>query len=117
MLYSTPVSLGSGIASNIGAFSGQFLLPADTPAGSHSVVVSSIAADGSAVEQVMYFSVAADGTVTAISTTGPTPDPATVLPKTGSNSQRHIEFGVGLAAIGGLLAGASQLRVRRARRS
>lgn len=72
VLRSDPVQLGLGINDATGSFSAVYPLPADTPAGPHSVTVTSTNTAGETVEATAWFTLDANGTVTAISYEGPT---------------------------------------------
>jgi len=72
VLRSDPVEIGAGVNDANGAFSAVYPVPADTPAGPHSVTVTSLNTAGQEVSAVAWFTLDANGTVTAISYEGPT---------------------------------------------
>ena len=81
VLRSDPVQIGAGVNEADGSFSAVYPMPADTPAGPHSVTVTSLNTAGQVVSAVAYFTLDANGTVTAISYEGPTPEaPAAEAP-------------------------------------
>ncbi|MFV0286212.1 MAG: hypothetical protein ACK5IM_07470 [Demequina sp.] len=76
-LHSTPVLLGSATADTTGALSLRVTIPANTPAGQHTVVVK--ASSGASVSTA--FRVLADDSSTPQPTVSPSPiDPGTVTP-------------------------------------
>jgi LPXTG-motif cell wall-anchored protein len=114
--HSAPVVLATGAANSLGAFSTTVTLPTDLPAGPHSVVASAKALNGHTVTTTVWFTVKADGTIGAVSLTGPFPTPnavpVTVLAFTGSDAAVPLE-----AAAGILLLGAALVLLRRRRRA
>jgi hypothetical protein len=110
-LHSTPVVITSGSTGGAGAFSGTFALPASTPPGAHSLVLTAVALSGTTITTTVWFSVLANGTIGAVSLTGPVPDVSsapTGLASTGADPTALIHWGV-LA----LLLGAVLLSLRR----
>jgi len=118
VIHSEPIVLATGFADANGNFSQYVTIPANTPAGSHAITVSGIDANGNPVERSVYFSLNANGEVTAISTTEPTPDPTSTngaLPFTGSNSSEMLILGAGAALIGSGMALTARRRTRTSR--
>lgn len=72
VLRSDPVQIGAGVNDANGAFSATYPIPGDTPAGPHSVTVTSLNTADQEVSAVAWFTLDANGTVTAISYDGPT---------------------------------------------
>ena len=73
VLRSDPVQIGAGVTDVNGAFSAVYPVPANTPAGPHSVTVTSVNTADQVVTAAAWFTVDANGIVTAISFEGPTP--------------------------------------------
>ena len=94
VLRSTPTVIGSGTVAGDGTFSGLFHLPANTPAGAHSITVSGHDADGVAFSVVAWFSVDSHGLVTALSFVAPT------LPPTGSALMPIVAIAILLLLVG-----------------
>ena len=114
-IHSEPIVLATGFADADGNFSQYVTVPADTPAGSHAITVTGTDVNGAPIERSLYFSLDANGVVTAISSTGPTPDPTLGnggLPTTGSNDAPLVAVGAGLLAIGGAAAAFASRRRR-----
>jgi hypothetical protein len=72
VLRSDPVEIGAGVNDANGAFSATYPIPGDTPAGPHSVTVTSLNTADEEVSAVAWFTLDANGIVTAISYDGPT---------------------------------------------
>ena len=70
-MFSTPRVLYTGTIGGSGGFTWVVSLPADTPAGSHRLLLTGIAADGTPMSAEAWFSLRANGTIGAISYTGP----------------------------------------------
>jgi hypothetical protein len=70
-MFSTPRVLYTGTIGGSGGFTWVVSLPADTPAGSHRLLLTGIAADGTPMSAEAWFSLRADGTIGAISYSGP----------------------------------------------
>ena len=109
-LRSTPQVIASGIATASGIISGTALIPAGLEAGWHSITLTGTDVNGSPVSKVVWFEIAADGTVLAEQdaepTPAPTPEPAAntegTLPHTGFAGADFL-FG-SLAALGSGIA-------------
>ena len=71
---STPRVVGTGRVGADGSFSDTIAIPADIEVGSHELTVSGISAEGLEVTAKAWFNVNANGTIGAISTTGPVGD-------------------------------------------
>lgn len=110
VLRSTPVQIGSGTTDSSGSFTNTSPLPANTPAGSHSVTVNSKAPDGTNVSSVGYFSVGEDGVVTAISYKSRTPAPSNNLPSTGFANTLLIELAAAMIVAGAAISVARRRR-------
>jgi LPXTG-motif cell wall-anchored protein len=117
VVHSSPTVIGSGVADANGAFGGTFTLPSDLEAGAHDVTLSFTQADGTAGSVSAWFSIDESGTVTAVSYDGPTADPTSALPKTGSDSKRLVVAGGAFALLGSaVVAVAARRRQDLARR-
>ena len=108
---STPQTLVSGTASALGNFSGRASLPA-LPAGSHTLTLTASAADGSTLTLVQSFTVAANGTFSAIGS--PTGSQSGGLAATGISG---LPGGMGLAGLALLLGVAMVVSARRYQRT
>ena len=104
---STPQTLTSGTASALGNFSGRVSMPALSP-GSHTLTLTATALDGSTLTLVQSFTVAANGTISAIG--APTGSQTGGLAATGVNG---LPGGLGLAGLALLLGVAMVLSARR----
>ena len=71
VLRSDPVQIGAGIVGPAGTFSASYPIPPNTPAGSHSVTVTSLNTAGEEVSAVAYFFIDESGTVLGVSYDGP----------------------------------------------
>ncbi|WP_395640039.1 putative Ig domain-containing protein [Pseudolysinimonas sp.] len=106
-MYSTPRVLYTGTIDGTGGFSWVVSLPADTPDGSHRLVLTGIAADGTPMSATAWFSLSS-GRITAISYSGPV----------GGLAATGVEVTSGLAAaVILLLVGAGALTATRRRRT
>ncbi len=112
-IHSEPIVLATGFADANGNFSQYVTIPADTPAGSHAITVTGTDLNGNPMAKSLFFSINADGVVTAISSDGPTPEPTGTggLPTTGSDSFPLMATGSALIILGG--AGAAYAARRR----
>ncbi len=72
VLRSDPVVIGNGSNDPNGAFSATYPVPANTPAGPHSVTVTSLNTADEVVSAAAWFTLNDNGVVTAISFDGPT---------------------------------------------
>ena len=106
-MFSEPRTIASGVVGDDGIVLQAATLPADTPAGAHRLLLTGVAADGSALTSEGWFAVDANGTITAVSTTGPVEAPAAQLASTGFDST------VGFVALLGIVAGFALLVARR----
>jgi hypothetical protein len=114
---SLPIVIGSGSSGGGGSFATTVSLPTTLPAGPHSIVMTGTGLNGSALSTTVWFTVLADGTIGAVSLTGPFSDPASVatpekLAFTGVDPSLPIGLGLTVFAIGALL-----LILRRRRRA
>lgn len=82
-MFSTPRLLGTGTVDGSGAISATLAIPPDTEPGAHTITVEALGADGPLAASG-WFSVGIDGTIVAVSTSGPVPDPPGVAPSTGT---------------------------------
>ena len=82
ILRSTPTELVREAIGASGEVSASAILPAGLSAGAHTVTLSGVAADGTAMSKIAYFTVNATGTVTYLSysTAETTPSPGPVVP-------------------------------------
>jgi hypothetical protein len=109
-LHSTPTIIGSGVVAGDGSFFSTVTIPAGTPAGAHELILSGVSPSGAAVTAHAWFTLGRNGTILAISFTGPTPGLA-ALASTGAPDVS----GALLTGVLALLAGAALLLVRRRR--
>jgi LPXTG-motif cell wall-anchored protein len=113
-MHSTPVVLYTGIIGPTGGFTWNVALPANTPAGAHRLVLSGIAPDGSTMTATAWFSLLADGTIGAVSYTGPVAYGSPLaLAVTGADASMPLALGSGLLVLGGIML----LSTRRKRRA
>lgn len=70
-MFSTPLPMGGGTTSGGGSFGSTLALPAGWAPGAHRVEVAAPATDGSVRTGTLWFSILPNGTIGAISTTGP----------------------------------------------
>lgn len=96
-MHSTPVVLHTGIIDPTGGFTMTVALPANTPVGAHRLVLTGIAPDGTVLSVEAWFTLLANGTIGAISYTGPIS-----LAESGTETTASIAIGSGLLALGGL---------------
>jgi len=105
---SNPITITSGVASSTGSFSTRVSMPSGIAPGNHTITLQATGSDGSALVLTQSFTVAADGTFSALgAVSGQT---AGGLAATGPNSAGLLG-GLSLAALM-LLAGAG-LIIRR----
>jgi large repetitive protein len=105
-LHSTPVLLYTGTIDSTGSFTHTVTIPADTPVGAHELILTGIAPDGSTMTAHAWFTLLADGTIGAVSYTGPL---LFTLALTGDNPLPPLGFALASLAVGAFL-----LRRRRA---
>jgi len=109
-MHSTPVVLYTGIIGPTGGFTWNVALPADTPAGAHSLVLSGIAPDGTTMTATAWFTLLEDGTIGAVSYSGPLAYGSPLaLAVTGADPSMPLAFGSALLVLGSLML----LRTRR----
>ena len=106
---STPTTITSGSASGMGNFSNTLRMPA-LPAGTHTLTLTAIAPDGSALTLTQTFTVSAAGVVTSMS--DPIGKVGRTLAETGSNPQSAM-WGWGVALL--LIAAGVLMRATRKR--
>ena len=104
VVQSNPQTIGSGNAVN-GAVNETVTLPSNLGPGWHTLTFSSTAADGSAMTSVLYFEVAASGTLLGTSTTKPAE-----LAKTGFESMPFMAGGAALLVMGALAMAVARRR-------
>jgi LPXTG-motif cell wall-anchored protein len=109
-LHSTPTIIGSGVVAGDGTFFSTIRIPAGTPAGAHELILSGTSPSGAAVTAHAWFTLGRNGTILAISFTGPTPGLA-ALASTGAPDVS----GAVLTGLLALIAGAALLLLRRRR--
>lgn len=112
-VHSTPAVLATGTVSADGTIALGARLPATLEAGAHRLVLEGIAEDGTAATATAWFTVLRDGTIGAVSLTGPvayvepaTPAaaaPASTLAKTGVAGDQAALLAALLAGAGALL--------------
>jgi hypothetical protein len=102
-MHSTPVLLYTGIIGPGGGFTWTVALPANTPAGAHELILSGIAPDGSAMTAYAWFVLLPNGTIGAISYSGPLS--AAVLALTGGGFESPLGLAVVLLATGLVVLG------------
>lgn len=103
---STPRLLYTGIVGASGAFLHTLSLPADTPVGSHELVLTGVAPDGTVMTARAWFTLLANGRIGAISYSGAIPFPVTAaaaLAATGSDPLLPIGLAGGLMLAGFVL--------------
>lgn len=106
---SVPYLAASGFTSALGAASGTATVQSAIGAGSHSIVLTTLASDGTPRTVTVWFTVLASGTIGAISLTGPIAFiDLTALASTGSSVMAPLAAGFAL------LLGAAFIRRRRA---
>lgn len=69
VLKSTPVTLASGTVADNGSLTSEVTIPAGLTEGQHTITLTSTNWDGTALQSILYFTLAADGKVTEITTT------------------------------------------------
>ena len=106
---SSPTTIKSGSASGMGNFSNTLRMPA-LPAGTHTLTLTAIAPDGSALTLTQTFTVSAAGVVTSMS--DPVGTVGKTLAETGSNPQSAM-WGWGVALL--LIAAGVAMRATRKR--
>ena len=106
---STPVVVASGLTSVTGTASGSASIPLSIGAGAHSIVLTTLAADGSTITTTVWFTVLRNGTIGAVSLLGPLAYTEAALAGTGVDPM----LPVGVAALL-LFLGFAVLRTRRA---
>lgn len=115
-VHSTPRSIAMGTVTGGATVTLSGVLPAGLEAGAHSLVFDGVAQDGSAVSGTVWFTVMRNGTIGAVSLTGPVAYTEAALAMTGADAVPALAGGLTLAALGALLlltAGARR-RIRRA---
>lgn len=70
-MYSTPVILYTGVIGPTGGFTWTVSLPANTPVGAHQLILTGIAPNGSTMSAMAWFTLLPNGTIGAISYSGP----------------------------------------------
>ena len=112
-MHSTPVVLGSAMVLGNGSLSLDVRLPASVPAGAHRLVFEGTAQDGSPVSATAWFTVLRNGTIGAVSLTGPVAYNEAALAATGTDAVAPLASLAALLLAAGLLL----LRTRRTRRA
>lgn len=83
---STPKTIASGTASSAGTFTARGVMPAGLAAGQHTVTLSAIATDGSALSRVAYLTINDAGVVTYLSYSAAYPAATPAVPVKGNAS-------------------------------
>jgi hypothetical protein len=94
-LHSDPIRLYTGIIDASGGFTWLVSLPADTPIGSHELILTGVAPDGTVMTAHAWFTLLANGRIGAVSYSGPLG-----LAFTGSEPALPIGIAGGLLALG-----------------
>jgi hypothetical protein len=102
-MHSTPVVLYTGIIGPGGGFTWTVALPANTPAGAHELILSGIAPNGSTMTAHAWFVLLPNGTIGAISYSGPLS--AAMLALTGGGFESPLGLAVVLLASGLVVMG------------
>jgi hypothetical protein len=100
-LHSDPFILSQGFVTHNGILTITASIPANTPAGAHSVVLSAIGYDGKPVTRTAWFSILADGTIGGISYTEEVG--YELLSTTGTNPAVPLGAAILMLLAGGLL--------------
>ncbi|PWB97136.1 beta strand repeat-containing protein [Salinibacterium hongtaonis] len=106
---SAPVVLATGTVLADGTIVLDATLPAGTEPGAHRLIFDGVAQDGSAVTRTVWFTVLRNGTIGAVSLTGPVAyvEPAatavTKLPATGADAAASVLLGAAASILGLLL--------------
>lgn len=116
-MYSTPVVLTTAIVPGSASVTLSAQLPAGVPAGAHRVVFDGFAQDGTPVSTTMWFTVLRDGTVGAVSLTGPVAYNEAALAATGADTASGAASALLLVLLGAGLALVGRAAQRRARRA
>lgn len=118
-MHSTPVVLASGTVLADGTIVLTARIPAGAEAGAHRFVFDGLSESGAAVTRTAWFTILANGTIGAVSLTGPVAyaEPAAVraLPATGADAAAPLVAGGIVAGVGALLlllGGAVRRRAR-----
>lgn len=112
-MHSTPVVLARGTVLADGTVVLSARIPAGAEQGAHRLVFDGTAVDGTAVTSTAWFTVLADGTIGAVSLTGPVA--LSALPVTGVDAVVPAMLGTAAAALGALLLMLGGALRRRAR--
>jgi hypothetical protein len=105
-LHSDPVVLATATVDESGGFHSTITIPADTPVGAHELILSGVAPDGRILTAHAWFTLLTDGTIGAISYSGPltiTVADAAKLAATGIAISMPLELAVGTLTLGTLL--------------
>lgn len=113
-MYSTPVQLATALVPSSGTVVISTQLPASVPAGAHRLVFEATAEDGSPVSLTAWFTVLRNGTVGAVSLTGPLAYSEAALAATGAESSDGLALAAVLVMLGGVLLVRMSARRRRA---
>lgn len=118
--YSNPVVLVTGLVGPSGIVSWNGALPASLEAGAHRLVFDGTAEDGTAVSRTAWFTLLRNGTIGAVSLTGPVAydeaAPAAALASTGADGAGDLALvALALLALGAAALLRTSLRTRRAR--
>lgn len=110
-MFSTPILLGSGTVLGDATLTLDLRLPASVTPGAHRLVFDATALNGTATSATVWFTVLRDGTIGAVSLTGPVAYTEAALASTG------VEALAPLVSLAALLAAAGALLIRGDRRA
>lgn len=112
-MYSTPVQLATALVPSSRTVVISTQLPASVPAGAHRLVFEATAEDGSPVSVTAWFTVLRNGTIGAVSLTGPLAYSEAALAATGAESSDGLALAAVLVMLGGVLLVRMSARRRR----
>jgi hypothetical protein len=116
-MHSTPVLLTTAIVPGGASVSFAAQLPSGVAAGAHRVVFDGFAQDGTPVSATIWFTVLRDGTIGAVSLTGPVAYSEAALAATGSDAGSGAASALLLVLLGAGLAALGRAARRRTRRA
>ena len=115
-MHSTPIVLTTALVPGGASVTLSTQLPTSVPAGAHRVVFDGFAQDGTPVNATIWFTVLRDGTIGAVSLTGPVAYTEAALAATGIDAGSDSASALLLVLLGGalLLVRSARRRARRA---